>query len=489
MPTRRSGRPSVASRAKQEQDSESPAADSTGLTNRPWGRKGKVRCWRQVHIHSMILTCYQAPLHPVDDEYDQVEEYDFSNELQDLEDTEDGESFDDDAKSVISLSSDVPAPEEVQYNKQTRPWLRFSDEQRKHWEVMYSNVTPYAIGGSWAITEEYQREKDEEMIEYLKDFPLPHWILPRHTARTAYEQLAERMRWRGFGIPIYGRDRVPVWPNDRPPANHVPPANGPHQPGRPAPQPPPQQHPMQHQPPPQLHFPQPGQPQSIPLQHIQYVPRTNGHPGHAPPNSLSSQPFVQPLQAIQQGPPPQLPPNGLGQPVGTPQEMAYRQPSYSHPGSSMTPVGVYMPPDHMQPKPRYGMPFVFSNCPLTDASSRKPREKKETPAPGTPPPPPPTPPYAIRAKPYEPRKPVARPGRKTMRRQAEAEEFPWTRQLNFPEEKAKARWDDTIYEPETVREMAATRARNVRVIDDIDMKLQEQQRKKHDPVHSHPIDG
>lgn len=104
----------------------------------------------------------------------------------------------------------------------------------------------------------------------------------------------------------------------------------------------------------------------------------------------------------------------------------------------------------------------------------------------TPPPPPPTPPYAIRARPGPVEKKennsasikANKQAKNRPRRQAEAEEFPWTRQeLNFHDEKAKAAWDDSIYDADALKEMEAVRNRNVPIIDDLDAKVQEQQRK------------
>ena len=57
----------------------------------------------------------------------------------------------------------------------------------------------------------------------------------------------------------------------------------------------------------------------------------------------------------------------------------------------------------------------------------------------------------MRQKPIE--KKGSKAGRKNARRQAEAEEFPWTRQLDFKVEKEKATWDDGIYDPKTLEEM------------------------------------
>lgn len=104
----------------------------------------------------------------------------------------------------------------------------------------------------------------------------------------------------------------------------------------------------------------------------------------------------------------------------------------------------------------------------------RPRAKKESPIATTPPPPPPTPPYELRQKPKE--RVGKNAPRKGARRQAEAEEFPWTRQIDFAAEKARATWDDSVYDPVALREMDATRARNVAIIDELDAKVQVQQR-------------
>lgn len=84
----------------------------------------------------------------------------------------------------------------------------------------------------------------------------------------------------------------------------------------------------------------------------------------------------------------------------------------------------------------------------------------------------------MRKKPVEKKSTTtnSKAGRKSARRQAEAEEFPWTRDLNFKEEKEKATWDDGVYDAETLQAMDATRQRNVAVIDELDAKVQEQQR-------------
>lgn len=130
-----------------------------------------------------------------------------------------------------------------------------------------------------------------------------------------------------------------------------------------------------------------------------------------------------------------------------------------------------------QPRPR-SVKVRYPVSYQTNALYSKGKEKKEpTPQQGTPPPPPPTPPYELRKKPVDKKVVSTKAGRKNARRQAEAEEFPWTRDLNFPEVKAKAAWDDGVYDAETLQAMEATRQRNVPIIDELDAKVQEQQRK------------
>jgi hypothetical protein len=59
---------------------------------------------------------------------------------------------------------------------------------------------------------------------------------------------------------------------------------------------------------------------------------------------------------------------------------------------------------------------------------------------------------------------------------ADAEEYPWSRLLDFKTENARASWDDGIYDPATLQAMQAVRAHNGPIIEDIDARLGEQQR-------------
>ncbi|CAK4033537.1 Hypothetical predicted protein [Lecanosticta acicola] len=411
-----------------------------------------------------------------DDDEDQVLEYEFTSE----DEVIDGEDELDDVNSVITLSSDDS--DDLEFDIPSRPWKLFSLGERKEWELMYANVATRPIGGSWETTENYQREKDEEMQSYLEDHPLDTWVIPRDLALNTYHHALERARWRTLGIPIYqpasetmsgglsgpqiqSALNVPRNKYPREPQSAVP---RPPPPGPPSGPPPQQQHAQQMPPRQQPPLPPPGPPSHGPA------------PGYAP---------GYPPYAARQGPPPPpasgnlLPPQhyvaqpmhmqpGMGRPVGAPQTIPYG-----------------MPPNF----PPHGLPSSFP----PSESTRRPtgggvRQKRETPINSTPPPPPPTPPYPARQRPgpasasasAEKKESthasikIAKPARqRVQRRQAEAEEFPWTRTLiDFPQEKAKAKWDDTIYDAEELAEMDAVRARNVPIIDDLDAKVQEQQR-------------
>lgn len=219
---------------------------------------------------------------------------------------------------------------------------------------MYVHIATRPIGGSWETTENYQREKDEEMQRYLEDHPLDTWVIPRDLALNTYHHLLERSRWRTLGIPIYGPERVP---NDRPQMqsplnvqrNKAP--NQPHsagpRPTPPGPPPglPPQQYQQQHQ-----QMPQPNQPQQMPPIARQNQPPQPNY-GPAPPQAFPQYPG-------RPGPPPRsasgnpLPPHhyvaqpipmhqNIGRPIGVPQTMPYGMPAGFPPHS--IPPGSFPP--------------------------------------------------------------------------------------------------------------------------------------------------
>jgi hypothetical protein len=59
---------------------------------------------------------------------------------------------------------------------------------------------------------------------------------------------------------------------------------------------------------------------------------------------------------------------------------------------------------------------------------------------------------------------------------ADAEEYPWSRQLDFKAENSCASWDDGIYDAATLHAMQGVRAHNGPIIEEIDARLGEQQR-------------
>ncbi|KAF7195497.1 hypothetical protein HII31_03091 [Pseudocercospora fuligena] len=382
----------------------------------------------------------QEPARPSRSQSDDeiIEEWPFEDDIRDSDFEDENVFSDEDARSVISLSSELSAPDQDRTELPERPWRDFDENARRNYEMMFCNITAYPMHGSWDFTEDYQREKDIEMLRYMEDHPLNSWVISQDNAHAAYYQLLERTKWRSMGTRIYGHDRV----------------------AQPPPHPQHQSMPRQQQAPPRPMnsgpMPTQGQRQG-PQMHPQGPALGQSHrlpphmgPPQPPPGILRSQPYAQPMHGMHQG----QPPPGIGRPVGPP--MTYGMPA---PGFASTGMSTYGPfPGEQIPRPRQG------------------RGKKETPIATTPPPPPPTPPYEVRTKPSETRKGPIKTSRKPARRQAEAEEFPWTRQLNFREEKAKATWDDSIYDPVILREMQATRERNAPIIDQIDSRLQETQR-------------
>jgi len=143
----------------------------------------------------------------------------------------------DDLESVISLSSTEDAMERDSAGAcgiPDRPWKspEFTRDMRRQWELMYVTVTQDRVGSAWEHTEEYQHEKDKEMLRYIEDFPLALWVIPKEQAEEAHSHLQQRIRWRNLGITIYGQQRVPeMIPNPTPYSYAVPPNQGQSRPG------------------------------------------------------------------------------------------------------------------------------------------------------------------------------------------------------------------------------------------------------------------
>lgn len=435
---------------------------------------------------------------------DQVEELEIDpNEDQGHEDTD----VDDlgDGQDVISINSD---DEEKQQREQDptflildRPWKvqGFNHDMRHHWETMYCTVQQGQVSQSWDMTEEYQHEKDKEMLRYMEDFPLPTWVISKDLAEQAFFRLIERMRWRSMGIRIYGDTRIPeMIPNSTPSRTMPGPPGSGHMP---------QHAQMPHHP--NHYSPRPsdmvssGAANGRPDMMVRGTPN-NVHPP-PPQQTLRSQPNAMPM-GVPPGPHPQQqtmrgPPHGMLPPGMHPAQLARQTGVPSpNPGSLNVPMShmpqdmPYAVPPHLMnytnvphlmmapasyvPRPPPGMqhaPMPQQAAPTS--ATKKRREKKETPPPASPPPPPPTPPYPVRSRPM-PRKEFNKSGRKNMRKQAEALEFPWQRKMDFNKARAESKWDDSGYDTGVLDDMAMVREKNMPVITKLDDDLAEKQRKQ-----------
>ncbi|KAK5136326.1 hypothetical protein LTR08_003699 [Meristemomyces frigidus] len=436
-----------------------------------------------------------------DDEGDIFDGYYDKTEDEDSDEDDD----DDEVKSVISISSADEGRAEKTSRLMSRPWRTegFNVEMRKAWEIMYCTVERDPIGNSWENTEDYQHEKDKEMLRYMEDFPLPRWSIPQTEAGQAYFRLLERSRWRTLGIKIYGPRRIPeIIPNATPfnRGGAVPPQqmgfNGPPPQSQ-------QQHPQQHS----QHYPQGQQrhhsmgdgrlPPGVPPQQHQmpYHPPHHPPPGIAPRNMsqyhppppqhmLMSQPHAIPLnvppgqehlamqmaqqgQHMMQGPHPMY---GQGQP---PMSHAPHGLPYAVPPHMMGQQG-HMP----RPMGGYGLPPGMQQVPAQTFSSNKvARRRKSSPLPPTISAGPPTPPYQVRQRPAA-RKEFNKTGGRNMRKQAEALEYPWQRRLDFQKAKTEATWDESNYDKGVMDTMDAVRERNMPVVKRLDEALAEKQRQQ-----------
>lgn len=270
-----------------------------------------------------------------------MEEWEFEDDMHESDFDDEDVFSDDDAKSIISLSSEISAPEQNLEDLSPRPWRDFDHHARRQYELMFSNITAHPMHGTWDFTEDYQREKDIEMLRYMEDFALKNWVIPQEDAEAAYYRLRERTRWRSMGTRIYGPDRQPPHPQSMPRLQQ-PVQNGPVNSGS-------QQNPLQfpqqdqqnqqNQQPNPLHMnqqgPAPGQ--------AQRMQPTMGPP-QAPPGVLQSQPYGQIMHPMQRG----QPPPGMGRPVGPP--MTYSMPASGYIGNGVSQYGPF--PGEQIPKPR-----------------------------------------------------------------------------------------------------------------------------------------
>lgn len=348
---------------------------------------------------------------------DNVTEYSFKSE--DYPHESELEDFDDeDARSHISLSDDEP---EVASISTAVDWTGLIPSQRIEYERMFGSIQQQPLNGSWSFTENYQLHIDEQCLSYLGAFTPEEWVLPRHDTEYILNKLLERVRIRKDNHKVYG----PQMPH-----NHAP-----------RPQPGPNHHSKST-------LPHSGPP--VPDHQMLRSQHSMQNMG-VPPNVKLGQPLRQPMAFAQ----PQQYPNGM--PLGQP----LRGPPYPMPGQ--------MPPQALQALrtnmgPQQGAPVKIPRKLKINVADRGHRDSTlHIPPPLNAP----TPPYPTRDRPDQ-RKTVGKAGRGKTRRQAEADEFPWNRQLDFiaarVASKSQDSWDDSVYDAEMLAEMARTRVRNEPVV-------------------------
>ncbi|KAK0257619.1 hypothetical protein LTS09_007667 [Friedmanniomyces endolithicus] len=397
---------------------------------------------------------------------------------------------DDVPQEVIDLEDDTddedaPVPEHLK-KKQRKveaanefalsysPWTvpGFGPTERHAVELMYCEVQLTPLQGTWEATEVYQAHKDKEMLRYIIDYPLGQWVIPKEHAQAAYQRLLERNRWRGLGIRVYGMQQMPqtapsTFYNHRPPHMATP---GP-QPNRPMaiyggshdggrkPSMPQQQQQMQmnmaHRPPPGPAMPPPTQ--VLPSQ--QHAMPSNAHHYPHPQLMMGPPPLPSPQSQYGHGPYGQM--QQLGSQNGTNPSSNYHQQHIGYMNVPATYPGMI------------GMaPNAMPSTGLSGHSLGAGNKTKKSPAAQTLGP---TPPYDVRDRPAE-RKTYSKAGK---RKQAEPDEFPWNRQIDFVREKdvpAHLRWDIRDYNPHILDAMAVVRSHNAPIIHKIDKELAEKQK-------------
>lgn len=101
-------------------------------------------------------------------------EYDFHHDADRGEDEDDGRDTmwyrqsNKTVEDVITISSDDDKEDRsAEWDLTSRPWKDFDMNMRRDWELMYCHVTDYPMNGDWSTTEDYQHEKDKEMLRWV----------------------------------------------------------------------------------------------------------------------------------------------------------------------------------------------------------------------------------------------------------------------------------------------------------------------------------
>ncbi|KAK0948530.1 hypothetical protein LTR29_000162 [Friedmanniomyces endolithicus] len=456
--------------------------------NRESARKGKGPA-RNITAHHEVI--------PISTDDPDIEQEDVDEGIIDYNDHTQSEheldEIDDVPQEVIDLEDDTddedaPVPEHLkkkqrkieaanEYALSYSPWTvpGFGPTERHAVELMYCEVQLTPLQGTWEATEVYQAHKDKEMLRYIIDYPLGQWVIPKEHAQAAYQRLLERNRWRGLGIRVYSMQQMPqtapsTFYNHRPPhmATPGPQPNRPmavyggsHDGGRTSSMPQQQQMQMQmqmnmaHRPPPGPAMPPPTQ--VLPSQ--QHAMPSNAHHYPHPQLMMGPPPLPSPQSQYRHGPYGQM--QQLGGQNGTNPSGNYHQQHIGYVNVPSTYPGMI------------GMaPNAMPSTGLSGHSLGAGNKTKKSPAAQTLGP---TPPYDVRDRPAE-RKTYSKAGK---RKQAEPDEFPWNRQIDFVREKdvpAHLRWDIRDYNPHILDAMAVVRSHNAPIIHKIDKELAEKQK-------------
>lgn len=369
---------------------------------------------------------------PAEDD-DNVTEYSFKSEDYPHESELEEDLEDDDVRSHISLSDDEPEVPPVN----TSPFANMTREHRLAYEHAFVKIFPHPLHGSWEATEAYQEAMDRECHQYLKLFKVEDWIIPRNQAESAIAGLFERTRLRSDGEKIYGPQGVYTRTSYRQPApfpqNQLPvtlPATSPHQGSR-------SQAGMRPIAPPGITMGRPMRQQMPFAQGNHYGHRSTllpALPGHMPRGTPYAQSTKTPHQSLHGM---KTDPGAQGSSSKTSRKLKLTVGDPLHGGTK-----VKMAPP--------ALPALKA----------------------------PVPPYPVRTRP-DTRRTVGKAGRGKIRRQAEADEFPWNRELDFVQAKNDAKendpWDYSVYDRNMLAAMARTRVRNEPVVDVLEKEISEKQ--------------
>lgn len=383
----------------------------------------------------------EAPVRPIEKDFDMM---DIDNSQSDLDDdnvteysfksedyphdSELEDSDDEDARSHISLSDDEPevpgVPDEIDWKALTR-------DQRVQYERMFGWSGRRPLNDSWTFTEKYHEIVDDQCMSYLAAFNPDEWVLSRPEVEYTLHQLLDRVRLRKAHTRVYGPHSQNHTSHSQPSLHHHPQVPFPlsarglpeHQTMRhgPAMQPPPMGAKL-------------GQPQQQPMAFAQSQRYQNGshrgqpvqRPSYTMPGQMPGQMPLQPLQPLH---------SNMGPPVGPvvkPRKLKINGPAVRRESQAAVPLTA------------------------------------------------PTPPYPARDRPDQ-RKTVGKAGRGKVRRQAEADEFPWNRDLDFLSARdalqTKDSWDDSVYDAAMLAEMAEVRKNNEPVVAKLEDEITAKQSK------------